>query len=1253
MQDMKKNNKELQDLLLLYSAEDLLNSFFVLDLWLPNIASPVKIQYLYVYLESIQKRLPVENRIISYLDFQKLCEQLFPLLPPFEMLEDYVPELDWGDIKYYFQKNTYKIFYGGDLSNPYDYYYSYEVTHGAFEQEYLDLTKRSPVTEMKFCLELQDYMLSDLPQEKIGDNSNIKPGHIEIPSEVFWISAGEFLDQYKPEDHYAPEILNLYAKVASGDKKLPSLDSLIEKAYLGSNCRYFFIKLGNGYFPVMPRRWLTVIYDTWGTILKDNYSKIVEKLDKKEPQVLIGTRLSRFILERVNEANVYPLAGSVKPDLKITHDLIFTAIHVREKLILVYVTPPFFDQEELNKHLREIQPKLKESTDLLSHAPSRLGLLAQHKIVEFRPSKEGMVIKPIFLIAIPSPLSCTEGSFAIPEGIEAEIMTLDQIAGILDETIKVDELSEFFDYLEKEAKFKRVYPLNSFLDIFASFKDSSGVLVPGAIEPNRIILDCNWGSHFRFESLKKFWTLFPEDGLFGHPRSWNIRERTKTGLVLDSRMFFGYVYFQKIGDASFFINAPVHKMQLEGGMVNDSIMQSLFDAIDLYSHIIRKLNLTKLHNKIQIFFCPSNLASKEEDLAHLRHLIKDDRLWAMDYSRLDPGYYGVRVIYNQEKMMQALQEVANRSIQIKLLVEVLEQLSSLVSEPDFTNIRNELEREKDKQARFKAFIAEKRVSFPEDVTKVLPDEKEYKLANKEIARIALELDIQPGTYSAEEGKKKLNNLRSKSIQVLNTQIKEFNINRAIPILLEKGNALMHDSWRTETEVKASRDHEVDYERGEKSSEGEQELIHWYRIYRYLIEKFVNLQPLGSAELDRQHLKELLAFADRLMDLYSASDFINYEIYPVNVNIDRDYIVSTKDEKRDIPLMEKKYGEEQANLNLGIIGNKDDTAVSTIPIEDYLNEIDAAFKNDLNFSFRNLISVQKVMALWAACAKREENTYYYASEKEITDVCAREIRGYDVAETGAILDFLSLKSKEILNIKGDEQPAEDVPVWEHNKRLMRFDIRPLIRIGDNYYWGPHSVERTGKIWASIGDRHRLPSDLDAPHVDAVLARGHEELTKSLVEKIKEIVLRHTANVKWEIYPHKYDKSITDIGDYDVLAYFEDKNILLSIESKIIDPPYSNKDSGRMQRKIFGETKENGLFQRGYLQRVEEREVYLRKNGKSLIEKIGWTVQTSQPKVVSVLVTKNGYWCTKYPPISTDVNFVEIRLLDEFVKKVKST
>jgi len=1251
MSTQQKLNK-IEGFLKYYSLDDLAEGFFVLNLWLPNIASPIKIQYLYVVLESIYKDLSTKDKINSYEDFEIFCKKLFELLPSFAMLEDRIPEPDWGDIKYYFQKKFYKIFYGGDLSNPYDFYYAYEITHKAFEQEYLDLLKRSPMTELQFCLEAQNHILKYLRQDKTDVIENIIPGDIGIPSEYFWKAACEFLDKYDPSGDYNSEILEQYTKEFNEPMPFPSMKMFVENAYHGRNCKYFFLKNKSKYYPVIPRKWLTVIYDTWGVLLKNNYANIVKKLDKKEPSVLIGTKLAKFILDRVEEGNVFPLVRSVKPDLKTAHDLIFTAVHAGDNLFLIYVTPPYFNQKDLDEHLKEIQAKLKQSADIIRQPPTRLGLIVEQKIVEFISAKEEKALEPIFLIVLPSPLSDMEGSIAVPEGIEAEIMTLDQVAGIFDEIKKTKELSEFFDYLTKERELARITPLNSYLDRFGSFRDSYGVLVPGAIEPNRIMLDFSWGSNFRFKSLKEFWALFPEESFYGHPRSWTIPDdrKTKTGFILDSRTFFGYAYYQKIGQAAFFINAPVHRMALDDGRINDLIMQSLFDAINIYPHIIEKSDFTKHHNKTQVFFCPSSLAVKEGELAHVRHLVQNSDLWAMDCARMRSQDYGVRVIYNREKIIKALKDATDRSVQIRLLIDVLEQLNTLVPELNFANIKKELEKEKSKKARFKTFAVEKTVSFPEGIRTLLPDQREYKLADKEIAKIALELDIQPGTYSADEGKKKLNALRSKIVQVLDLKIKNYNLSNAISLLLKRGNALMHDSWHAEAEIKASRDHEVDYERSEKSSEREKKLLHWYRVYRYLIEKFVHLQPKGESRLNDQYLKELLTFADRLIDLYVASDFINYELYPINVNINRDYIVSTSDEKHDIASMGKEYGEEQAKLNLGIIGNKDDTADSSLSATDYLDELDSGFKKDFGFGLKNLVNFQQVLALWSVNAKKAEDTHYFATAGEISSVCAKSIKGYDISETDAILDFLTLKPEEIVTIKGAHQQAEDVPIWEHNKRLMRFDIRPLIKIDDQYCWGPHSIDRTGHIWVNISSRHRLPSNLGAPAVKAVLEKGHEDLGNSLVEKIKEITLRHTTNVKRNVYPHKHDSSIKDIGDYDVLAYLKDKNILLNIESKIIDPPHSNKDAGRVQRKIFGEIKEDGTTKRGYLQRVEERAKYLNSKGKNLITKLGWDAPSEDPKVVSLFVTKMGFWWTKFPPIETEVRFAETRLLNNLIKNL---
>ena len=52
----------------------------------------------------------------------------------------------------------------------------------------------------------------------------------------------------------------------------------------------------------------------------------------------------------------------------------------------------------------------------------------------------------------------------------------------------------------------------------------------------------------------------------------------------------------------------------------------------------------------------------------------------------------------------------------------------------------------------------------------------------------------------------------------------------------------------------------------------------------------------------------------------------------------------------------------------------------------------------------------------------------------------------------------------------------------------------------------------------------------------------------------------------------------------------------------------------------------------------------------MSKLSWITPLVEPKIVSVFVTKISFWWTKYPPVETSVNFVETRMLDDFIKKL---
>jgi hypothetical protein len=214
---------KLRTFLKQYSLDDLARSVFVLNLWLPNIASPIKSQYLYILIEEIGSELPKEAKIRTYADFVEMCGQIVNFIPSFPMIEDYVPEADWGHIKYFFKKRFYQIFYGGDLSNAYDFYYSFEIIHKWFDEYYLKLIKRSALAEFKFALELQDHILKDLKQDFDADTT-LSAGDFNTPSEVFWSDANSFIDNFRPEKVYSPELVSLYTYKCDSPGNIQSLD---------------------------------------------------------------------------------------------------------------------------------------------------------------------------------------------------------------------------------------------------------------------------------------------------------------------------------------------------------------------------------------------------------------------------------------------------------------------------------------------------------------------------------------------------------------------------------------------------------------------------------------------------------------------------------------------------------------------------------------------------------------------------------------------------------------------------------------------------------------------------------------------------------------------------------------------------------------------------------------------------------------------------------------------------------------------
>lgn len=1229
---------ELKKFLKNYSFADLARSFFALNLWLPNVSSTIKTQFLYVLLESISNELPTENKINSYEDFKDFSDKLLPLLPSYPMMEDYIPEMDWGDIKYFFRERFYKIFYGADLSNPYDYYYSFEITHRGFSEFYTEKFGRSAMSELQFCLNLEDDIIKGIRRDT-QEEREIQSGHFETPKEPFWTAVMTFLDGFNPYELYQPSLVAEYTRDLDSEEpqEVPEEGEFLNRAHNGQNCPYFFLQKNGQIFPTLPRKYFAVVFDKWGKILAENYPEIKKDVDPRE--AAIGLQLFKFIRERAREDSVFPYVSAVQPDEKLNPIVFSTAFRSKNKLVLIYLTAPRSAEKSQQEMLDELPKDMQAAYDLLSSSPTRFVLRGQGQMIQYKSEKWGEFLEPMIITVLPHTTTDTR-TLGQPKDLVGTIMGLDQLVGIIDELENLDEFSDFLDYEEKLEESATLGPFTTTLDRFGSFKDSSGVLLAGASEPDTIILDPHWGSNFRYQSLAEFWKYFPEDNFFGHPRSWTIEKETVDGreFVMSSKHFHGYVYYRAVGETSLFINCPIDSLTFDQAKLTDSMMGSLSDAFKLYEQDVKDLPFATSGKKIHSLFFPASLVKADKKFNHLRHLLPHDQLWKIDITRLKSRDYGVRIVFDDEKLLEALKDAKDRSLQVQLLIDVLGQFNSVFGDTGFAAVKAKLIAEKTKKNRFRMFAIESKVSFPELARYEEPKEKELKLAEKKIAEIARAKSISPGDYSGKDAQDKINTLRDGLIEHLNSEVRRFNLGEAVPKLIENIDALTNDHERKKAQVKDSMDQEVDYQREASAGENKQHFLHHHKNNRYLIEKFIQLQPTGAESLEEPELRQLLAYVDVLLDLYQISDFLHYGIYPASIKIEHDFQVAVN-YGADISGMQTKYAEQQEKINLGMVGNSKEAVDPPIDIVPHLEELDAAFKKDLGFGLKNMVNLQQILAEWT---QRDEGralaTSYSADLETIKASCVHGITDFDPTETEAILEFLTLDPKKILTIEGDPNPAADLPVWEYAKRVTRYNLKPIIKMGTTYYWGPYSLERSGTIWGNIAGTHRLPADISAPTVAAILKKAHGIVEAALETKIAEIVKRHTPHVETEVFPSKIGLSPTDIGDIDVFALLKEKNVILNIESKIINPAYCNKDIQRISRRIFDE---------GYLKKVEERAVFLEAKGKETAEKY-WGPLPDKPKVISIFVTQLSYWWTTFPPVKTDVVFVELKLLEDFIK-----
>ena len=249
---LNKLSLDLKNYLQLFNPVDLIIAINVLELWLPNIAASFKFSLLLNTLLSIpEEQFLSQKSLNSYQDFASFSQKLIQLFPEFPMYEDYIPEIDFGEVKYQLSGTTYQIFYGCGFDNIADYITAFTTLHGQ---------KREAIEELTLAVSIQDYIIKQLSHSIAMPYHVSSKGHFEVPSLEFWQHCKAAIEGFS--NHF-PNLPQKYINTLGS--KTPYLNSSsFSHAFMSSQINQgLAILIDDCYYPLSIRNNVSVVIEQW------------------------------------------------------------------------------------------------------------------------------------------------------------------------------------------------------------------------------------------------------------------------------------------------------------------------------------------------------------------------------------------------------------------------------------------------------------------------------------------------------------------------------------------------------------------------------------------------------------------------------------------------------------------------------------------------------------------------------------------------------------------------------------------------------------------------------------------------------------------------------------------------------------------------------------------------------------------------------------------------------------------------------
>lgn len=821
-----------------YGRVDAAIALSVSELWPANTGSPIK----HIFAWGVLLDLPHDGqggmRIASYADFKAFAEALYEVWPEFPMLEDFSPEADWGQTKTCLGQAFVPMFYGSCIERTPDFVEAFRITYAHLREAQAD---------MDLAIALQARIIESIPDMGATATGEPQQAYVEVPPKDFWLACRSTLLEIGADIADWREKAGGSLKIRFGTFKAPLTWNAFGDAVMqGAALPFLAVESEGTWVPMSVRSGPGVVLDHWA---KKNVAGVSPHTHR---------RLARFVAERFQGTLMGPLTLVVGD--AVCEDLPISCVISADSGVYLICACDHASNERLSNAAKGIYAQVK------SGVPIHFRPSDGRRFMLSTDGTNGPSAEELRIIIVFTQAGTALGSIVEPER-PARLLPLADFITIFDSLSNLGELEHYWKFVDAQRRLLSPFSTGP-ADLYASFKDTHGVLVEGAISPTLIGLYPHWGTSWRFKMLAEFWSYAPSvfpDGSAG----WRLTQGTEGVVDLKSRHHKAVAYSTSVGTCTIQTLVEVSEgLRIEDARMVDLFAQLLADCTYRCRELMSDIPLFRQPHVL--FICelaPSCSVGGNEAPHPIEGFAR--AVTSAEEDAVRNGLFHLQV--DARAVLAGLNAAKDGSFEVRCLLETLERCHAACGLELPLGFGDWLRDRASGPARYHLKVMDRKVDVPDYVEPIIPLPADYKLARKHLAAEIMALGLTPGRYELSEAKARIDPASARLRLHIESRLASLDRHQLLQAFIEQHDALLVIERMRIQRARQSLAHDVDYDRLDAVEQARKEFGSAARHYRYLLEKTVSLPATGIGEATGDVLRELVGLVDWYMVLTGASD----------------------------------------------------------------------------------------------------------------------------------------------------------------------------------------------------------------------------------------------------------------------------------------------------------------------------------------------------------------------------------------------